>query len=456
VAGGAWDGSIRVWEASTGKELVRFHEHKGPVRKLVFSHDSQWLASAGTSPGVCLRDLEAGKLRLVLGSAPDASAVDISADGKHIAAIARGKLHVWDRDGKELWSQGGDRAHTHLAFGAADSLSSLYLKPVPRFDLATSKVYLSSWGLESGKGLTTRDLGQLESAGSPILGPGGLIVRRRPIRPGQRQELTYFHTGRSESTQSISPDGRMLALSGDSWAPEGDRSPKFIRIFETATGQERCRFQSIDQGQLSLAFSPDGRALASGSLDVTVLLWDLTRGQMTENPSLADSDLEKLWGVLKASDAAAAYRAHWTLVAAAKQAAPFLGRHLRPVAAPDPKLLAALIRDLADDQFETRRDAHAALRKLEDLAEPTLRAGLRASDNLEAHRRIEQLLQQIDQLSPERLVHLRAIEALEHMRTPAARELLRELAAGAPAARVTRAAGEALRRLANIPASRAP
>src|SRR5437879_2224004 len=45
LAGGAWDGSIRVWEAASAKELLLLHEHKGPVRKLAFSRDGKWLAS---------------------------------------------------------------------------------------------------------------------------------------------------------------------------------------------------------------------------------------------------------------------------------------------------------------------------------------------------------------------------------------------------------------------------
>lgn len=469
VAGGAWDGSIRVWEAATGKELCQLHEHKGPVRKVVFSPDGKWLASAGKAPGVCLWDLQTGKLHQVLGSAKDdAGQVDFSLDSKHIASVARGKLSVWDLAGKLLWSQGGDRVHTRVAVSAAGSFYSLYLKPLTRSDKPVyadrdDHVYLGRWGLLSGKELDTWDLGQHGSAGMPIVGPGGLVVQRTVIQWGQRETIDYFLAGRREATRRIditnqavsvlcvSPDGRMLALSGDSWTADVDRRAKFIRVFELATGQERCRFQSLDQGQLSLAFSPDGRSLAAGSLDVTVLRWDLTQGERQEPQALTTAELDRLWNDLKGSDAAAAYRAHWKLVAAAKQAVPFLARHLRPAAAPDPKRVAALIRDLGDEQFETRRHAHAQLSELEDIAEAALRAGLRASDTLEARRRIEELLARIDQLSPERKAQLRAIEALEHMQTAAATALLRDLAAGAPAASVTRAADEAVQRLERKP-----
>src|SRR5690242_18900290 len=54
LAGGAWDGSIRVWQSATGKEVRRFTGHQGPVRKVVFSRDGKTLASAGKAPGLCL------------------------------------------------------------------------------------------------------------------------------------------------------------------------------------------------------------------------------------------------------------------------------------------------------------------------------------------------------------------------------------------------------------------
>jgi WD40 repeat protein len=467
LASGAWDGSIRVFEIATGKQRLLLHEHAGPVRKLAFSRDGHWLASAGKAPGVCLWDLQSGKLATVLGSAKnDVGDVDISPDGMQVAANVRGTLHVWDRHGKELWSQGDDRLHLRLAFHGDDALTSIYLKPVNRarnqvFPANDSHAYLTRWELPSGKEAQTRDLGQLGPRITPSLGPGGLVVQHTVIQFGRQEAIGFLRTepgqpvrnfdlaGQNVSALAISPDGRMLALTGDAWAANGD-APKFIRVFEIATGQERCSFQSLDRGQLSLAFSPDGRTLGSGSLDVTVLLWDLTRGEAKEKP-VADAELVTLWNDLKGPDAVAAYRAHWKLVAGAEQAVPFVRRHLRPAAAPDPKRLAALVRNLGDDQFETRRQAHAELRKFEDLAEPALRAGLRTGDSLEVQRRIEDLLKQIDQVSSERLAQLRAIEALEHMQSSAAGALLHELAQGFPAASATRAAAEACGRLKHRP-----
>ena len=84
------------------------------------------------------------------------------------------------------------------------------------------------------------------------------------------------------------------------------------------------------------------------------------------------------------------------------------------------------------------------------VAEPALRKVLTGKPSLEARRRAEALLEKLrgPVTSPEHLRALRVVEVLEHVGTPAAREVLTILANGAPGARPTRAAKAALARLA--------
>ena len=64
---------------------------------------------------------------------------------------------------------------------------------------------------------------------------------------------------------AFSPDGRNLA-SGS--------YDKTIRLWDTATGKELRTFVGHSEGVSSVAFSPDGRTLATGSGDKTIKLWD--------------------------------------------------------------------------------------------------------------------------------------------------------------------------------------
>jgi WD40 repeat protein len=65
---------------------------------------------------------------------------------------------------------------------------------------------------------------------------------------------------------AYSPDGRTLASAG------GDR---VIRLWEVATGKQRRRLVGHTDTVWSLAFAPGGRLLASAGADATARLWAL-------------------------------------------------------------------------------------------------------------------------------------------------------------------------------------
>jgi WD40 repeat protein len=83
------------------------------------------------------------------------------------------------------------------------------------------------------------------------------------------QEVRRF-TGHTDWVKSVafSPDGRFV-LSGS--------EDQALRLWEVATGQEVHRFTGHTGGVWSVAFSPDGRYVLSGSYDQTLRLWLLPK-----------------------------------------------------------------------------------------------------------------------------------------------------------------------------------
>ena len=123
------------------------------------------------------------------------------------------------------------------------------------------------------------------------------------------------------------------------------------------------------------------------------------------------------------------------LIAAPADAFLCLRFRLKPVEGMDEKAIERLVADLDSDNFAVREQATKKLRKLGELAEPACRKALASRPTLEMSRRLRALLDEVSQrqwpLTPEILRQVRAVEVLERIGTPGARELLEALSRGA-------------------------
>jgi WD40 repeat protein len=72
---------------------------------------------------------------------------------------------------------------------------------------------------------------------------------------------------------ALSPDGRWLAVGG--WMKVPGESGHHIRLYDFASGELKGLLKGHTNVILSLAFSPDGKRLISGSYDDTAILWDV-------------------------------------------------------------------------------------------------------------------------------------------------------------------------------------
>jgi WD40 repeat protein len=490
---GNWLGSsgtanaINLWDLSTGKRILAFPGHEGNVVGLAFRADGKQLASLEPGGAILWDVAERRPLRRFTERLGLLNTVDLSADGKLLAAgdIRMARVHVWDtaagKESTELsWKpdeRGGDRGGG-LRF-SPDGRSLLVTEPAPlRFQLFSipGKLPLQQVSLTGLPPLAsagfTPDGRQIVAAWGAGMVRWDAASGKERLRIGQKVDLLSVY-GYWTDASAMSPDGRTLALgarngvvglwetvtgteivrlttaSGDfdrsitaaSFSPDSRYVVAGMwgggfRCWDVLTGEEVSSRSAHDGTIHSLAFTPDGSTLASGSADTTILLWDfsqLIKPRPGAGKPLAAEALEKLWGQLAERDSRSAHRAIASLVDAGAVA--LLDEKLRPLRADqaERKTIEGLIARLDDARFAERQKASDALKQFGIRAEMPLTKALDKAPSLEVRRRIEEVLNALpkpesDVASGERLRALRTLSVLEKTRTKAAGALLQSLA----------------------------
>src|SRR5581483_9535572 len=116
------------------------------------------------------------------------------------------------------------------------------------------------------------------------------------------------------------------------------------------------------------------------------------------------------------------------LAAAPEAAVAYLGRKLRPVPPVDRQRVAALIADLDNATFAVREKAAAGLEELGEVASGACREALAGRPSAEVRQRLEAFVEnrrrERRSPSPDQLRIVRAVEVLERIGTPGARQVL--------------------------------
>jgi WD40 repeat protein len=321
AATGSLDQTAKVWNSETRKVLYNLTGHTGDIMRVALSPDGTRLATASMDGTARVWDLTPPREALfipfpLLTSDTWSTGVNYSPDGTRLlTGYPESNTRVWDAhsgkellrlndalismyssDGKQVATANNDKTITvwDAQTGKKQNTLGRNKGMIQQIAFSPEGTYLASanddgttiiWDLASGKALLTLQeypsVAWLETPGaqnvpSVAYSPDGTRLVSSANHAGYAvvwntttgKQLFTLPTGNGVNYVAYSPDGNRIALA----------SYNTVSVWDALTGKKSLILQGHTGYISHVAFSPDGKLLATDGSDGNIRVWDTSSG----------------------------------------------------------------------------------------------------------------------------------------------------------------------------------
>jgi WD40 repeat protein/transcriptional regulator with XRE-family HTH domain len=291
------DNTARVWDITPSHELLTLRGHAGPVSALAFNPDGTRLATASQDRTARLWDVTTGNAMVTFaGHTGGISHIAISRDGTRLATASRDQTaKVWSLAPGSVGDATNGRLLLTLPGQAGPLLAIAFSPDSARLATGGADKNVTVWDAATGQPQFTLS-GHTKQVNAVAFSPDGTrlaassldktavvwdLATRQPVftlseidvpNPGPILAIAFSPDGTRLATAGVAGTARVWSLPQGPGSA-GDASPGiptakllFMLVGHTAAVE-------------AIAFSPDGKRLATASDDSTTKIWDAQTGQ---------------------------------------------------------------------------------------------------------------------------------------------------------------------------------
>jgi WD40 repeat protein len=261
LATGSYDKTAKLWDTESGRHLATLSGHSDSITCLDFSPDGTLLATVSTDHTLYIWDVNTAQNPMTFSKKPErVKYAAFSPDGGQLAVIYSNRLKRRNKSSstqrnniqkESVWifDLKNEKKPMEL-FNTHDTIYSMDYSPNGERLAVSSEKGVQVWDTKTGKNLMT-------------------IKNRQDFKTVIKAVLFNGLIAKDDfKLVAFSPDGSRLATS----------KYRVVQIWDANTGQCLNKISDFYQRVNTLAFSPGGRQLATGSMDRSARIWDVETG----------------------------------------------------------------------------------------------------------------------------------------------------------------------------------